>query len=163
MRQLPDLIRGLHGADMDARDAATEELGRRLRGDDGERVARYLRTVGREEADADASERIARLLRLHKSQEQIAEFRERAAELRERGRRLAGQLTAWERFREEAGPSTAAGTWVIENLEAIELHIGMLRGRIGRLESDRDELEAQVARALDGMGELPGSAGEASE
>lgn len=156
-RQLPDLIRGLLADDLDARDAATEELGRRLRGEDGPRVARYLRTVGREAADSDATERISRLLRLQKTLDQITEFRDRAMELRDRGRRLAGQLTAWERYREDASPSTPAGTWMIENLDRIELHIGMLRGRISQLEADRDQLEGQVARTLDIIADLPGS------
>jgi chromosome segregation ATPase len=157
-RQLPDLIRGLLGDDLDARDAATEELGRRLRGDDGTRLARYLRTVGQTASDADGAERISRLNRLQSSLEQIAEFRNRAMELRDRGRRLGGQLTSWERYREDAGPSTPAGTWMIENLDRIEMHIGMLRGRIDQLAQDRDQLEQQVARTLEALSELPGTA-----
>jgi hypothetical protein len=156
LRQLSELVRGLTGKDLDARDEATEELGRRLRGEAGSRIAAYLQAAGAP-SDPDIADRVARLLAVRRSIEHLEESSLRLQDLRQRVRLLRRRIDAWERYQEDAEPGTSTGLWVVENQASIDRLLGMFRARSSQLEAELMALEESIGREQALLDEAPGA------
>ena len=161
-RQLPELLRDLSSDDFDARDEATEEIGRRLRGEAGNRIAAYLQAAGVPK-DRDAADRLARLTEIRDSLERADSRARQLRELRSRTRMLKRRIDAWERYQEDADPGTSTGTWVVENLAAIDRLLGLFRARIEELDAAFERLTETAAAEQAMLDEMPGADAASSQ
>lgn len=155
-RTLSDLVRDLIGSDMDARDEATEELGRRLRTDNTNRIGLYLQAVV-VPPDSDTATRLARLSEIRSTMQRLGAADTRTKELRARMRILKRRVDAWERYEEEAEPGTATGGWIVENLGSIDRLMSLFRARIDQIEAERDALEDSMREDHARLDEMPGA------
>jgi len=161
-RQLSVLLRDLVSSDWDARDDATEELGRRLRGEGGGRILAYLQAPG-VPSDPDAATRLATLSSIRDLMERIEAGGGQSRSLQDRVQRLRRRVATWEAYQEEADPGTATGAWIVENLGALDRLLALFRARIAQLEAERERIEELIADERARLDELPGSNGRADD
>lgn len=156
MRQLSDLVRDLLGDDIDARDEATEEIGRRLRADTNNRIGLYLQAVA-VPTDGDSVGRLARLSEIRSTMQRLKMAESRQKELRGRIRTLRRRIEAWEHYQEEAEPGTATGGWIVEYLGSIDRLMSLFRARVDQLETEMESLEDSIRDDEMRLDEMPGA------
>jgi hypothetical protein len=153
---MSELLRDLMSEDADVRDDATEELGRRLRGESGRRLSPYLQAIGTP-ADPDAASRLRRLVEVRNRIDHADILDSRLRDRREESKKVERRVVAWERYVEQAEPGTSSGTWVVENLGAVERLIGALRARLNRIDEEKRLLELEMIGEAERLAELPGA------
>jgi hypothetical protein len=138
-KKIQQLVEDLGADPIEVREAASHELGRRIKADSGGETVAAINKLTAGVVDPEVKLRVALL-------NDIQDEKEKLERKRKRLKKIQGQIQKWEEYQENADPGTDEGRWVVEHTDDIEMHLFRLKQRADAVEGSIKEEEDRLKR-----------------